>query len=80
MLQQRKEGGVFGHHLRKKDCNSVRIVFQNIGGLGDLYTDREPEKLTRLKQFLVKHDVDALGLAETNTDWRTLPIENNIWN
>jgi hypothetical protein len=80
MLQQRKEGGVFGHHLRKKDCNSIRVLFQNIGGLGDLFKDKEPEKLSRLKTFLIKQDVDVLGIAETNTDWRTLPLENNLWN
>ena len=80
ILQQRKESGVFGHHIRKKDCNSIRILFQNIGGLGDLFKDKEPEKLTRLKKFLIKHEIDVVGMAETNTDWRTLPIENNLWN
>ena len=79
-LQQRKDGGVFGHHLRKKDCNSIRILFQNIGGLGDLYKDKEPEKLVRLKKFLIKQEIDVVGIAETNTDWRTLPMENNLWN
>ena len=79
-LHQGQRGGVFGHHLRTKDCNSIRILFQNIGGLGDLYQDKEPEKIVRLKKFLIKHNVDVVGIAETNTDWRTLPTENNLWN
>lgn len=76
---RRSNGGVFGHHLRKKDNNSVRILFSNIGGLGNLYDKKKVDKLDDIKMFLCKHEIDVVGLAETNTDWRTLPVGQSLW-
>ena len=77
--RQRSDGGVFGHHLRKKPNDSVRILFANINGLGDLHNEKKEDKLDHIKKFLIKHEIDAVGFAETNTDWRTLPVGQSMW-
>ena len=59
----------------------IRIFFQNPQGIGNISSDRERHtpKLTKLKDFILKHKVDIVGLSETNKDWRAIPQTETFW-
>ena len=74
--------GHFGHILqRKKKDNTIRILLQNIGGIGFVSGERSKEtlKMERLKELVTGFDVDIFCLSEVNKDWRTLPYDHTIW-
>jgi Exonuclease III len=59
----------------------VRILFQNPQGLGRLSANvtTQTSKLYKLKETLLKHNIDILGLVEVNKDWRLVPQQNTFW-
>lgn len=59
----------------------IRILFQNPQGVGPLSPNRctLSSKINKLKETLLKHEVDILGLAEVNTDWRAVPQQQTWW-
>lgn len=59
----------------------IQFVFQNPQGLGPLYENNQQQssKLTKLKDTLLKHNVDILGLSEVNKDWRHIPQKQTFW-
>jgi hypothetical protein len=59
----------------------VRRTFQNPQGIGPINRIRECQssKINSLKETLLKHHVDILGLAEVNKDWRIIPQQETMW-
>lgn len=62
---------------QKKDDGMVRILFQNVGGLGFLSGDvhQESVKVEKLKKMIINKSIDIVGLAEVNKDWRCVNTE-----
>jgi hypothetical protein len=48
----------------------VRFLFQNPQGIGHIDSNkhRQSVKINKLKNTLIKHNVDVVGLAELNKD------------
>ena len=59
----------------------IRILFQNPHGLGWMAggTRVQSPKITKLRDTLIKHQVDILGLSEVNKDWRVIPKKDTFW-
>ena len=57
----------FGNELTQKKKDITRILYSNVRGL-ELST--ESHTLEILCNFILKHDVDICGMAETNTHWK----------
>jgi exonuclease III len=59
----------------------VRILFQNPQGLGPLRDGEysQSPKINKLKDTLLTHNVDILGLSEVNKDWRIIPQKQSLW-
>lgn len=72
---------IYGDHIKQKTKRTVRVLFQNPQGLGPLYPPphNQSTKINKLKNILLRHNVDILGLAEVNKDWRKIPRQNSIW-
>jgi hypothetical protein len=49
--------------------------------LGPIYGDGTEQslKITKLKETLLKHNIDILGLSEINKDWRLIPQKETWW-
>lgn len=73
--------GIYGDHIKPKKKGMIRILFQNPQGVGQLSPNRTTlsSKINKLKDTLLKHDVDILGLAEVNTDWRAVSQQQTWW-
>jgi hypothetical protein len=63
----------FGDYITKKGVHTLRIGFQNIGGLP---THAGMLKDDILRKGISKFEFDIFGLAETNVDWR-VPLEED---
>ena len=74
-----KNTGVWGHHTWKKQEDTIWILFQNCGRLGDVKKEKNSPKLELLKALILNHEVDAIGLAQVNTEWRKVPTAQNLW-
>ena len=74
--------GIYGDHLKKKRKGTLRILFQNPQGLGQMVQadSTYSDKINKLKYVLLKHDIDILGLSEINKDWRKVPYQRSLWN
>jgi hypothetical protein len=74
-------GGIYGDHLKQKRQGMIRFLFQNPQGLGHIDSDthRQSIKTKKLKYALIKHNVDIVGLSETNRDWRLIPQKETMW-
>ena len=57
----------FGNELTQKKKDITRILYSNVRGL-ELST--ESHTLEVLCDFILKHEVDICGMAETNTHWK----------
>lgn len=73
--------GIYGDHIKPKNKNTIRLLFQNpqrLGRMNDkdsMYTD----KLNTMKNVILKHEVDVIGFAEVNKDWRNIPQTQTFW-
>jgi hypothetical protein len=78
---ENRPNGIYGDHLKRKRSGMVRILFQNPQGLGRLAggSSAQTPKLTKLRDTLIKHDKDIVGLAEINKDWRKIPQKDSMW-
>ena len=74
-----KNTGVWGHHTWKKQEDTIWILFQNCGRLGDVKKEKNSPKLELLKALILNHEVGAIGLAQVNTEWRKVPTAQNLW-
>jgi hypothetical protein len=73
--------GIYGDHIKPKRKNTMRILFQNPQGLGHMNTNdsMHTDKINSLKNVILKHEVDIVGLAEVNKDWRNIPQKQTFW-
>jgi hypothetical protein len=67
---------IFGNNFPKKGANTLRIGFQNIGGLPKNNYKRKNDLLC---QGNTSHDFNIFGIAETNLDWRCLPDNQRLY-
>jgi exonuclease III len=74
--------GIYGDHIKQKKQGMICILFQNPQGIGPLNSNRryQTSKINNLKDTLLKHDIDILGLSEINKDWRMIPQTETMWN
>jgi hypothetical protein len=56
--------------------DTLQIDFQNIGGLPAFSSH---PKNDALHLFILKHNIDIFGIAETNLRWSTLPAESQFY-
>ena len=56
----------YGTPLRSRRPGFIRILSNNIGGLG---FKSHSDKLRRLKQTCDKYGIDVLALSEMNVNW-----------
>jgi len=73
--------GIYGDHIKPKRQGMIRILFQNPQGIGHINGDGSMQslKITKLKETLLKHNIDVLGLAEINKDWCMIPQKETLW-
>jgi len=65
-----------GDHCGDKNKRCLRIVTQNINGLGQMQNSL---KELNLKHFASNYGVDILGIQETNVCWNKVGQKNAIW-
>ena len=72
-LERRAEGihreiGHFGDHLRRKPQKTIRLLLQNVGGIGFCSQLRHIEtlKMEKLRDLCINQEVDLLCLTEVN--------------
>lgn len=72
---ENRQSGIYGDHIKQKRSGMLRILFQNPQGLGRIHSGESIQslKLTKLKDILIKQNIDVLGLSEVNRDWRVIP-------
>ena len=56
----------WGHQMGRKTKNHVRICYININGIG---VHKKSAKSEEIRQFMVKKNVDVMGLSGTNVNW-----------
>ena len=72
----------FGGECNKKPKHTVRIMFQNVNGLGYSHTS---VKSNSIRKLMVKKEVDVMAIAETGINWskvkrsQTLQQVCKIW-
>ena len=73
--------GIYGDHIKQKRNGMVRILFNNPQGLGPIRNRDQCQsyKINKLKDTLLKHGIDILGLSEANKDWRMIPQKQTLW-
>jgi hypothetical protein len=78
---ENRQTGIYGDHLKQKRHGMLRILFQNPQGLGRIESGRSTQslKITKLKDLLLKHNFDVVGLSEVNKDWRVVPPKETLW-
>ena len=83
---KRKLAGIAGDVIPQiKHNNHIRILLHNCSGLGQIKSDRELNKYSltdnteQLKIFCESKGVDLVGLTETNTDWRKVEPDCQLW-
>jgi hypothetical protein len=74
--------GIYGDHIKQKQAGIIRILFQNPQGLGHLNgrSRMQTPKLTKLRDTMIKHNIDIVGLSEINKDWRKISQRDTMWN
>jgi exonuclease III len=74
--------GIYGDHLKRKRAGMVRIFFQNPQGIGRINGGGRVQspKIMKLREALIKHNFDIVGLSEVNKDWRKIPQSDTMWN
>ena len=73
--------GIFGDPLKRTKHNSIRILLQNVGGIGFITGKRchETLKMEKLKELCLTYNVDLMALTEVNKDWRKVTTQHTIW-
>jgi len=73
--------GIYGDHIKHKKKGMVRFMFQNPQGIGRISSNPgcQSSKINTLKDVLLRHEVDFVGLAEVNKDWRKVPQQESLW-
>jgi hypothetical protein len=66
----------FGDSITKKQKNTLRIGYQNIGGFS--FTSNSI-KDDIIRQGINAFEFDIFGLSETNVDWRLIPDQHKLY-
>jgi len=66
--ERQKANDNWGHQLNPKQPATIRIILQNIGGIG--MTDSGSIKLAALWDFTKEAQADICAITECNVDWR----------
>ena len=66
---------IFGNKCERKNKNNVRIMFQNVNGLG--YCHQSP-KATGVRNLMLQKEVDCMAIAEVNVNWSKLPRDKTL--
>ena len=66
----------WGHQMGRKTKNHVRICYININGIG---VHKKSAKSEEIRQFMVKKNVDVMGLSETNVNWSKVCAKDTLW-
>jgi len=72
----RHDGSTVGDKEWDKLEGTLRFAFQNINGFN---FDKEKVKYKRVYNFMDKFEVDAMGIAESNTYWPKLNTKERLW-
>ena len=81
-VQEKYTNRPFGDRCDGKDKSNVRIMFQNVNGLG--YTSNSVKTLG-VRDLMYNHEIDIMGMSETNINWskvsrnQTLPQIGRRW-
>ena len=67
---------VVGDVCGKKDMECLRIVTQNINGIGQ---GRDNIKESALKKFIIDKDIDIFAAQQLNVCWSKVMHKNKIW-
>ena len=71
-----KESRHFGDELSKrKRKDTVRIMFQNIRGLG---SKEDSSKAETLRQNIADKQIDIIGMVEVNVNWKRVAKRKNL--
>ena len=69
-------GTYYGDNLKKKkESENLRILFQNINGIG---TTKETDKKEVLRDFINEYKVDCYAIAEVNVNWKIVPTKDSM--
>jgi hypothetical protein len=71
-----KNKDYFGDFIVKKDSNTLRIGFQNIGGFS---IKKGKLKDDTVRMGITQWDFDVFGFSETNIDWRLASEDDNLY-
>ena len=73
--------GDWGCQLRGGEREvSIRIMFQNMRGIGNASDLSSQHKLDTLKNTMMNEGKSIKGIAEVNINWSKIPIKENIYN
>ena len=72
----RHDGSTVGDKEWGKLDGTLRFAFQNINGFN---FDKEKVKYKRVYNFMDKFEIDAMGIAESNTYWPLLNTRERLW-
>ena len=65
-----------GHKLRRgKREGRIRIMFQNIIGIGNILDQDSQRKLYNFKKTMINEGIAVVGIAEVNSNWSKIPIK-----
>ena len=67
----------WGNKIGKKYDDTIRIAFQNINGFG--YKKEERYRGTLIREFMTQFNIDIMGMAEINANWKRIQKKENIW-
>ena len=67
---------VVGDGCVGKHKDNIRIVTQNINGIGQIAGSM---KERNLKEFILERDIDIMGVQELNVCWSKVQEKNRIW-
>ena len=67
---------LYGDNFSKnKAKKTLRIVFQNINGLG---TSEETDKRDFIREFINTYKIDCFCMAEVNTNWKIVARKESL--
>ena len=67
---------IVGDALGVKDHNCIRLLSQNINGLG---REANSNKESLLKSFITDNGIDVMSFQQLNYCWSTLSYKNRVW-
>ena len=66
----------WGKKIRPKRSHMVRLCFSNINNIGQTALSH---KSLDIQDFVTRREVDVFGMTELGVNWKTIPMEDNLW-